>query len=62
VAATAESLPFEDQSFDAAMALATVDHWHCLEAVGDYGDVTRCRRRVVVAAPKHLSRPRRFAL
>src|SRR3954451_12291722 len=27
VAGSAESLPFEDQSFDAAMALATVDHW-----------------------------------
>jgi SAM-dependent methyltransferase len=27
VAATAESLPFEDQSFDAAMAFATVHHW-----------------------------------
>src|SRR2546429_8827850 len=27
VAATAESLPFQDQSFDAAMALATIDHW-----------------------------------
>src|ERR1700739_3157966 len=27
VDATAESLPFEDQSFDAAMALATIDHW-----------------------------------
>src|SRR5262249_42703215 len=27
VAATAESLPFEDQSFDAAMAFATIDHW-----------------------------------
>src|ERR1041384_6185025 len=27
VPATAESLPFEDQSFDAAMALATIDHW-----------------------------------
>src|SRR5258708_12753302 len=26
VAATAESLPFEDQSFDAAMAFATIDH------------------------------------
>ena len=26
VAATAESLPFEDQSFDAAMASATIDH------------------------------------
>ena len=27
VAADAESLPFEDQSFDAAMAIATVHHW-----------------------------------
>src|SRR5690242_18465746 len=27
VAAVAESLPFEDQSFDAAMAFATIDHW-----------------------------------
>src|SRR5678816_3341753 len=27
VAAVAESLPFEDQSFDAAMAFATVHHW-----------------------------------
>jgi len=27
VAAAAESLPFEDQSFDAAMAFSTVPHW-----------------------------------
>jgi ubiquinone/menaquinone biosynthesis C-methylase UbiE len=27
VAAAAESLPFGDQSFDAAMAFATIDHW-----------------------------------
>src|ERR687887_2942769 len=27
VAATPESLPFENQSFDAAMAFATVHHW-----------------------------------
>src|SRR5215471_13340493 len=27
VAAAAESLPFEDQSFDAAMAFSTVHHW-----------------------------------
>jgi DNA-binding transcriptional MerR regulator len=28
VAAAAESLPFEDQSFDAAVAFSTVHHWH----------------------------------
>src|SRR6185436_5358876 len=27
VAASAESVPFKDQSFDAAMAFATVHHW-----------------------------------
>ncbi|WP_443081341.1 MerR family transcriptional regulator [Streptomyces sp. SCR1-8] len=27
VAASAESLPFEDRSFDAAMAVSTVPHW-----------------------------------
>lgn len=27
VAAAAESLPFEDQSFDVAMAVSTVHHW-----------------------------------
>src|SRR5438270_6286060 len=27
VAAAAQSLPFEDQSFDAAMAVSTVHHW-----------------------------------
>ena len=27
VAAVAEALPFEDQSFDAAMAFSTVHHW-----------------------------------
>src|SRR5271166_5354496 len=27
VAAAAESLPFADQSFDAAMAVSTVHHW-----------------------------------
>src|ERR1700732_3730599 len=27
VAAVAENLPFEDQSFDAAMAFSTVPHW-----------------------------------
>jgi ubiquinone/menaquinone biosynthesis C-methylase UbiE len=39
VAAVAERLPFEDQAFDAAMAFATVHHWHdpigvCARCVG----------------------------
>jgi SAM-dependent methyltransferase len=28
VVAAAESLPFEDRSFDAAVAFSTVHHWH----------------------------------
>jgi ubiquinone/menaquinone biosynthesis C-methylase UbiE len=46
VAATGESLPFEDQSFDAAMALATVHHWH--EPLAGLLEMRRVARRVVV--------------
>jgi SAM-dependent methyltransferase len=46
VAATAESLPFEDQSFDAAMAFATVHHWQ--DPIGGLREMRRVARRVVV--------------
>jgi hypothetical protein len=46
VAAIAESLPFEDQSFDAAMALATIDHWQ--DPIAGLCEMRRVARRVVV--------------
>ena len=46
VAAAAESLPFEDQSFDAAMALATIDHWP--DPLAGLREMRRVARRVVV--------------
>src|ERR1700752_3233037 len=46
VAATAESLPFEDQSFDAAMALSTVHHWQ--DPIGGLRKLRRVARRVVL--------------
>ncbi len=46
VAATAESLPFEDQSFDAAMAFATIDHWQ--DPIAGLREMRRVARRVVV--------------
>ena len=46
VAASAESLPFEDQSFDAAMAFATVHHWQ--DPVVGLREMQRVARRVVV--------------
>src|SRR5438270_9669404 len=46
VAATAESLPFEDQSFDAAMAFATVHHWP--DPIAGLREMQRVARRVVV--------------
>jgi Methyltransferase domain len=46
VAATAESLPFEDQSFDAAMAFATVHHWQ--NPIAGLHEMRRVARRVVV--------------
>jgi len=46
VAAAAERLPFEDQSFDAAMALATIDHWQ--DPIAGLREMRRVARRVVV--------------
>jgi ubiquinone/menaquinone biosynthesis C-methylase UbiE len=46
VEATAESLPFEDQSFDAAMAFATIHHWQDPRA--GLLEMRRVARRVVV--------------
>ena len=46
VAASSESLPFEDQSFDAAMAFATVHHWR--DPIAGLREMQRVARRVVV--------------
>jgi SAM-dependent methyltransferase len=46
VAAAAEALPFADQSFDAAMAFATVHHW--LDPIAGVREMRRVARRVVV--------------
>jgi SAM-dependent methyltransferase len=46
VAALAESLPFEDRSFDAAMAIATVHHWQ--DPIAGLREMRRVARRVVV--------------
>jgi SAM-dependent methyltransferase len=46
VAASAESLPFGDQSFDAAMAFATIHHWP--DPVAGLREMQRVARRVVV--------------
>ena len=46
MAATAERLPFADQSFDAAMAFATVHHWR--DPIAGLLEMRRVARRVVV--------------
>jgi SAM-dependent methyltransferase len=46
VAAFAENLPFEDQSFDAAMAFATIHHWQ--DPIAGLREMRRVARRVVV--------------
>ena len=46
VDATAESLPFEDQTFDVAMALSTVHHWQ--DPIAGLREMRRVARRVVV--------------
>ena len=59
VAAFAESLPFEDQSFDAAMAFATIDHWQ--DPIAGLREMRRVARRVVVFT-KDFSDPDLFWL
>src|ERR1700761_7377906 len=46
VAAAAESLPFEDQSFDAAMAVSTIHHWQ--DPIAGLRELRRVARHVVV--------------
>ena len=46
VAAAAENLPFEDHSFDVAMAVSTVHHWG--DPVAGLREMRRVARRVVV--------------
>jgi DNA-binding transcriptional MerR regulator len=46
VAAAAESLPFADQSFDAAMAVSTVHHWR--DPIAGLREMRRVAHRVVV--------------
>ena len=46
IAATAESLPFADQSFDAAMAFSTIHHW--TDPLAGLREMRRVARRVVV--------------
>ncbi|MBC9713302.1 MerR family transcriptional regulator [Streptomyces sp. TRM66268-LWL] len=44
--ASAESLPFEDGAFDAAMAVSTVHHWH--DPIAGLREMRRVAKRVVV--------------
>jgi SAM-dependent methyltransferase len=46
MAAAAENLPFDDMSFDAAMAFATVHHWQ--DPIAGLREMQRVARRVVV--------------
>ncbi len=46
LAGTAESLPFDDQSFDAAMAVCTIHHWR--DPIAGLREMRRVARRVVV--------------
>jgi SAM-dependent methyltransferase len=46
VAAVAESLPFGDRSFDAAMAVSTIHHWP--DPIAGLREMRRVARRVVV--------------
>ncbi len=48
VPGTAENLPFDDQSFDAAMAFSTIHHWP--DQLAGLREMRRVARRVVVFA------------
>ena len=48
VAASAEQLPFGDQSFDAAMAFSTIHHWR--DPIAGLSEMRRVARHVVVFA------------
>ncbi len=51
VAATSENLPFKEQSFDAAMAFATVHHWQ--DPIAGLLEMRRVARRLVVLHVRH---------
>ncbi len=56
VQATAEDLPFDDDSFDAAMAMITVHHWRDLAAgVAEMRRVARDRVVILTFEPEPLS-------
>ena len=46
LAGSAENLPFDDQSFDAAMAVCTIHHWQ--DPIAGLREMRRVARRVVV--------------
>src|SRR6187551_2328072 len=46
LAGSAEKLPFDDQSFDAAMAVCTLHHWQ--DPIAGLREMRRVARRVVV--------------
>jgi len=46
LAASADNLPFDDQSFDAAMAVSTIHHWP--DPIAGLCEMRRVARRVVV--------------
>jgi SAM-dependent methyltransferase len=53
VAASAESLPFENQSFDAAMAFATVHHWR--DPIAGLREMQRVASRVACLPVRTLT-------
>jgi SAM-dependent methyltransferase len=57
---SAENLPFEDQSFDAAMAVSSVHHWQ--DPVAGLREMRRVARRVVVFTFDDSSGPSQFWL